>query len=92
MKELAPNVFEPETREEFEIWAIKWPRGYVINRKSENDVTIHYAECGHFEGNVGKDLVTNRKVMSRNNRTLKAWWSEQGEKAPKSCRSCGAGA
>jgi len=87
LRELAQHIFEPETREEFEKWAI-WPGGFVINRKSENDVTLHYASCGHFEGNVGKDLVTNRKVLSRNHRLLKAWWAEQGEQAPVLCRSC----
>lgn len=92
MKDLAPNVFEAETREEFEIRATKWPMGYVINRVSSNNVRIHYAECGHLEGNVGKDLVANRKVLSRNNRMFKAWWRAQGEKEPYCCPTCGADA
>jgi hypothetical protein len=88
VQELAPNVFEPETGEEFEAWINKWPEGFVINRKSTNDVRIHYARCGHFKGMVGMDLLANRKILSSNNQALKAWWAEQGEQPPEPCPSC----
>lgn len=73
MQKLVSNVSEPETREEFETWVKNYPLGYVINRKSSTDVTMHYGKCGHFKGNVGKDLVTNRKLLSRNRRTRESY-------------------
>ena len=88
MRKLAPHIFEPETGEEFEIWIDKWPEGFVINRISENNIRIHYGKCGHFKGTVGMDLVANRKILSRDDRTLRGWWAEQGEQPPKPCPSC----
>jgi hypothetical protein len=73
LKELAPHIFGPETREEFEVWARRYPKGFVLNFLSENNVMIHYGECGHFAGNVGKDLVTNRKILPTEPWLLEAW-------------------
>ena len=88
MKEQAPNVFEPETRSDFEAWISDYPRGYVINRKSGNDVTIHFGGCGHFKGNVGQDLIRNRKVLSKNRGMLEVYWADSGEATPQPCPDC----
>jgi len=88
VKELVPNVFEPETRRDFETWISDYPRGYVINRKSSNDVTIHFGGCGHFKGIVGQDLIRNRKVLSRNRGILEAYWADSGEATLQPCPDC----
>jgi hypothetical protein len=92
VKELAPDVLEPETGEEFETWIDKWPEGFVINRISENKIRIHYGKCGHFKGMVGMNPLAHRKILSRNSRALRAWWAEQSEQPPAPCPSCKADA
>ena len=88
MKEPAQHIFEPETREEFEEWVAQNPTGYYINRITGNHVRFHEATCSHVQPTVGKDLVTNRKVLSRNYRLLGAWWAEKGEQEPVPCDTC----
>jgi hypothetical protein len=88
VKVQAPNVFERETRRDFETWISDYLRGYVINRKSSNDVTIHFGGCGHFKGNVGQDLIRNRKVPSRIRGMLEASLAKKGEDAPQPCHDC----
>jgi len=88
LKEPAPHIFEPETREEFDIWCEMNPDGWLLNELPYRPPEYHYGTCGHFKGNVGKDLVTNRKIVSKNNRLLLAWWDEQGGPEPEVCPDC----
>lgn len=77
-----------DAHRKFVDWIDTNPAGFVINRKSPNQMVLHVSSCGHFKPCDWANQTTNLKACSLDRKKLEHWAEVEGVENLQICPDC----